>query len=81
MTFTRCVNAKMLGFGGDAKSSIPIGEVINSPWKDEMLEIQNKFHPGQSAHLDSIRHFFICGHDVNIEVLAKEYSWDIIAKS
>ena len=78
--FENCIAGKMLPFSREISYKVPIGEVIDSLWIREINELQKEYYP-EFDDLSNVRHLYICGHDVVVEVLADNYVWQSMGES
>ena len=67
----------MCGMGGEVGGDA-IGEVTNSKWLAEINAEQLKYYPGYPDNFKNVRHFYLVGHDTNVEFLAVSFTWEII---
>ena len=72
LDFKRVIGARMDSYHSECGAApARIGEVIDSQWLARCVESQRLAYPRDPDTLAGIRHFFVKGHDVTVEVLAE----------
>ncbi len=64
----------MYSMGGEARNGI--GVISKSTWLQELNKLQLKFYPKYPNNFKSVKHYYFRGHDVSVEVLAEDLTWE-----
>ena len=62
--------------GGEANTGIGVHSKSN--WLKELNDKQKEYYPSYPDNFKDVKHYYFQGHDVSVEVLAENYSWEVV---
>jgi hypothetical protein len=80
ISFKEVVRARINGEEFGRRTEFLVGASCESHWLDQLRKEHNaKFGERLAVVLDDVKHYIVCGHDMNIGVLARGISWEKIS--